>query len=188
MKTVLISGVNGFTGKYVEELLLSKGYKVVGLVFSEPSDNQIQCDLTNKESVKSCLEVVRPDYIINLAALSFVGHSDQKAFYDVNVFGALNLLDVAYELKLDIKKIILASSANIYGTPENVLKISEEQSPSPMNHYAMSKLSMEYMCNLWNDKLPIIITRPFNYTGIGQADNFLIPKIVNHFKNNKKSN
>lgn len=186
MKTVLISGINGFTGKYVEELLLSQGYKVVGLVFSEPRDNQIQCDLTNKESVRSCLEMVRPDYIINLAALSFVGHSDQKAFYDVNVFGALNLLEVAYELKLDIKKIILASSANIYGTPENVSKIGEEQSPSPMNHYAMSKLSMEYMCNLWNDKLPIIITRPFNYTGIGQADNFLIPKIVNHFKNNKK--
>ncbi|CAH6869213.1 UDP-glucose 4-epimerase [Vibrio chagasii] len=182
MKKVLLTGADGFTGKYVESELLSRGYSVVGLVYREAKEGQVACDLTDRKAVVECLKEVKPDYIIHLAALSFVGHADQKAFYDVNVFGALNLLEAAKELRLELKKVVFASSANIYGNPENVTRISESITPSPVNHYAMSKLAMEHMARLWFSQYPMIITRPFNYTGPGQAGQFLIPKIVSHFQ------
>ncbi len=182
MNKVLLTGINGFTGKYVAKELEVKGYQVIGLVHESEGDNQVVCDLTDKAAVFTCLEQVKPDYVIHLAALSFVGHSDQKAFYDVNVFGALNILEAAHELGLTFKKVIFASSANIYGNPVSVEKIDESISPAPVNHYAMSKLAMEHMTKLWFDEFPLIIARPFNYTGPGQAGQFLIPKIVSHFK------
>ena len=187
MEKVLLTGIDGFTGKYVASELLASGYQVIGLVYSDAKEGQVCCDLTDKEAVVACLETVKPDYIIHLAALSFVGHADQKAFYDVNVFGAINLLEAAKELKLPLKKVILASSANIYGSPIGLEKIPESTPPSPVNHYAMSKLAMEHMTKLWFDEFPMVITRPFNYTGPGQAEHFLIPKIVSHFKLNSKT-
>lgn len=185
MKKALLTGIDGFTGKYVADLLLQQGYDVIGLVYKNPKQGEVACDLTDKSAVKKMLDLVKPQYIIHLAAISFVGHQDQSAFYNVNVFGALNLLEAAAELQLDLKKVIFASSANIYGNPSSVEKITEEQPPSPVNHYAMSKLAMEYMAKLWFDKYSIVITRPFNYTGPKQATNFLIPKIVEHFKQSK---
>lgn len=182
---VLLTGMGGFTGKYVAEELSAHGYEVIGLVYKNAAEDQVACDLTDKSAVLECLEQVQPDYVIHLAALSFVGHDDQKAFYDVNVFGSLNILEAAAELGLIFKKVVFASSANIYGNPVGVEKIDESVTPAPVNHYAMSKLAMEYMTQLWFDRFPLVITRSFNYTGPGQAEHFLIPKIVSHFK--KKS-
>lgn len=184
MKKVLLTGVDGFTGKYVKQELNSRGFSVIGLVHRNANQGQVACDLTDREAVIACLEQVQPNYIIHLAALSFVGHANKKAFYDVNVFGALNLLEAAKELGLQLDKVVFASSANVYGNPEDVECISEVVSPSPVNHYAMSKLAMEHMAKLWFSEYRMIITRPFNYTGPGQAENFLIPKIVSHFKRN----
>jgi nucleoside-diphosphate-sugar epimerase len=59
--------------------------------------------------------------------------------------------------------------------------IAETISPAPVNHYAASKLAMEAMVRTYADRLPIVMTRPFNYTGVGQSVNFLVPKLVAHF-------
>jgi len=185
MKTILVTGSDGFTGHYVASDLEEKGYHVVRLVHMNPAGNEVACDLTDIDSVREIIKKHRPDGVIHLAALSFVGHIDQSAFYGVNVFGALNLLEAMDTEGLKPEKVVIASSANIYGNPD-IEVLTETTSPGPVNHYAASKLAMEYLVKTWFPKMPIIIARPFNYTGIGQDEKFLIPKIVSHFREGKK--
>jgi len=181
-KRALITGIHGFTGRYMAAELEANGYEVIGLGSHPGSEaGYYQADLTDAEALRAVLADIQPDVVVHLAALAFVGHGDANAFYQVNLLGTRNLLEgIAACGKLP-KCILLASSANVYGNAsEGVL--SELTTPAPANDYAVSKLAMEYMASLWYERLPIVIVRPFNYTGVGQADNFLLPKIVSHFR------
>lgn len=169
METLLLTGADGFTGKYVSALA-----EKIGLLV-----HHLRADLTDSKSILNEVREVSPQYLIHLAGISSVTHSNQEEFYKVNLFGTLNLLDALLENAP--KKIILASSANVYGNISNE-SIEENQLPQPVNHYAMSKLSMELMAKNYLEKLPIVITRPFNYTGVGHDLRFVIPKLVAHFQ------
>lgn len=181
-KTVLITGSEGFTGQYMAAEMQAAGYHVAGLGSkSATTVDYYQADLTSIAELTAVIAQVQPDIVIHLAAIAFVGHGDANAFYQINLQGTRNLLEVLAKAEKKPEAILFASSANVYGnTSEGSL--SENTSPAPANDYAVSKLAMEYMAKLWQDRLPIIITRPFNYTGVGQAENFLLPKIVAHFK------
>lgn len=180
--TVLITGLRGFTGHYLGAALRARGARVVGLVQGTPQGaDEIACNLTDAQAVCAAVAQVRPTHVVHLAALAFVGHGDARAFYDVNLFGTLNLLEALAALEAPPQKVLIASSANVYGTP-GVEVIDEGVCPAPVNHYACSKLAMEHMVRTWFDRLPIVLTRPFNYTGVGQDAKFLIPKIVSHFR------
>ncbi len=187
MKTVLITGVDGFTGRYLTEALKQQGLTVVGLsgVLDSPSMGIFKCDLLDSVRLNNLVKEIKPDYVAHLAAIAFVGHGNNEDFYRVNVVGAMNLLDALCQTGLSLSKVLVASSANIYGTP-NIELIDEAIAPAPVNHYAASKLAMECMVRTMFSKLPIIITRPFNYTGLGQNEQFLIPKIIGHFKRGEK--
>jgi nucleoside-diphosphate-sugar epimerase len=142
-------------------------------------------DLCDREAVARMVDEVQPDVVAHLAGIAFVAHANSELIYRVNVVGTRNLLEALANGKHRPTSVLLASSANIYGNA-SVPVIDENVAPSPANDYAVSKLAMEYMARLWMDKLPITIARPFNYTGIGQAENFLLPKIVSHFRRNDK--
>ena len=186
-KKVLITGIDGFTGAHLEKRLLSNGYDVYGLTIADKKNkNYMTADLLDRESVKNALQKIKPHYIIHLAAISFLKHPDPMDFYKVNIFGALNLLESILEQKFNLKNIIIASSANIYGNIQSDL-IDETMKPDPISHYALSKYAMEQMTKNYFNDIKIIITRHFNYTGAGQSDNFLVPKIVNHFKEKKET-
>jgi nucleoside-diphosphate-sugar epimerase len=182
-KRALITGVHGFTGVYVARELAAAGYRVFGTVTpgSDPGPDLLSVDLCDRAAVLAMVEQVQPDVVVHLAGIAFVAHSDVEQIYRVNVVGTRNLLEALAGAPHKASAVLLASSANIYGNA-SVPVIDENVPPAPANDYAVSKLAMEYMARLWMDKLPIIIVRPFNYTGQGQSDNFLLPKIVSHFR------
>lgn len=183
---VLITGIDSFTGTHLEADLKKRGFDVFGTVLGEPKkENQIQCNIVYQEQIDAAIAAICPSYIIHVAAVSFVGEADAALTYQVNVCGTDNLLQALGEHKKNIKKIIVVSSATVYGN-QGCEVLTESMCPQPVNHYGISKLGMEFRAKTYFDNLPIIITRPFNYTGIGQAKHFLIPKIVRAFKNKEE--
>jgi nucleoside-diphosphate-sugar epimerase len=184
-KRALITGYDGFTGVYLAQELVNAGYHVSGVVHkAEKAGHCVYaCDLGNREELTKIVAEVKPDVVAHLAAISFVAHGDIDSIYRVNLLGTLNLLRAIADSGAIPGKVLLASSANIYGNA-TVEPIDETVPYAPVNDYAVSKVAMEYMVRLWFDRLPIIITRPFNYTGHGQAPHFLLPKIVSHFARN----
>jgi nucleoside-diphosphate-sugar epimerase len=182
-KRLLITGIESFTGKYIRELFEINGYDVYGTLLGETSEKKMYpCDITKADQISAIVADVRPDIVIHLAAITFVPDGNSVTIYDVNLFATLNLLDALIEHRIPVKKVILPSTSNVYGNLE-LEAIKEDQCPQPLSHYALSKYAMEQMSKNYFLKLPIIITRPFNYSGVGQAEHFIIPKIVSLFRN-----
>ncbi|MFL9870928.1 NAD-dependent epimerase/dehydratase family protein [Paraburkholderia megapolitana] len=180
-RRALITGARGFTGAYVRDELQRAGFEVIGTLAGNetPGPNEYVLDITSLDDCRRVIGEVRPTHIVHLAAISFVAHDDALEMYNVNVLGTLNLLQACVDVDVRPDKILIASSANVYGNAGGV--IDESVIPAPVNHYAASKLAMEHLVRTWFERLPIVVTRPFNYTGRGQAPRFLVPKIVEHF-------
>ena len=179
----LVTGANGFTGNWLTGNLLASGHAVTETVAGQSTPetpSRRWLDITSPEECRRVIDEVRPDYIVHLAAISFVAHNDPLDFYRVNVLGTLNLLQACADVGHTPRKVLVASSANVYGNVSSEA-IDESFPVAPVNHYAASKASMESLVRTWFDRLPLLIVRPFNYTGRGQATNFLVPKIVEHF-------
>ena len=171
---ILVTGSQGFTGRYVKDELIKNNHDVFDL----------NSNLLDKKALDIEIQSKEIDAVIHLAAIAFVQHSDVNAIYENNIIGTRNLLDTLASYVPKIKHVLLASSANVYGNAK-IEKITEDTPLNPANDYAISKVAMEHMGYLWMDRLPITITRPFNYTGVGQSEDFVIPKIVRHFKEKK---
>ena len=186
-KRVFITGSAGFTGKYVCDEFRRAGWEVWGAGLQpKPDDAQyLQIDLLEPDTLKPIADKIKPDVVIHLAAIAFVAEKDPNIFYQVNLMGTRNLLEVLANAKRPPDCTILASSANVYGNSH--LEMLSEGSPvNPANDYAVSKLAMEHMARTFMARLPIIVTLPFNYPGVGQSKEFLIPKIVTHFSLKKR--
>lgn len=185
-RRVLVTGIGGFTGRYVQAALEQRGWQVWGLgTQTAPTHintlHYLQADLADSTALVHAVAQIRPHAVIHLAAIAFVGHGVADAFYRVNLLGTRHLLAALAALPHPPARVLLVSSANIYGNQTEGM-LDEATPPQPANDYAVSKLAMEHMARLWADRLPLTIVRPFNYTGVGQSLDFLLPKIVAHFK------
>lgn len=187
MQRALITGINGFTGYYLTKELVEAGWQVFGTgIEDRPNNpNYRKVNLNDLAGMCEWIKEVKPSVVVHFAGIAFVGHDDAGEIYDNNLKGTYNLLKALALAKLQYKCILLPSSATIYGNAVSGM-LAENTPPNPANDYSVSKLAMEYMARLWFDKLPIVIARPFNYTGVGQSESFIIPKIVAHFRRREK--
>lgn len=167
---ILLTGAHGFTGLHFAKLAKAAGDTI----------HELKSDITDAKALEIEVLEASPDLVAHFAGISFVPSKDEEAFYRVHALGTSNLLNALVKLKIPPKKVLLASSATIYGNGHPPFS-EETQTPAPIDHYAMSKVAMEEIAKTYFSRLPIVIARPFNYTGVGQKENFLIPKLIRHF-------
>lgn len=174
MIRALVTGATGFTGRYVTPLLSARGFDVHGL-------SSWDGDIRDAAWLRDIVAAIRPHYVVHLAGTPNLPDSQAEVAYSINVQGALNLLEACGRLEERPRKIILASSCYVYG--DTGAQPADEDAPlEASGAYGKSKREMERMVAMWQGRLSTMIVRPFNYTGIGHSDQFLVPKLVRLFQ------
>lgn len=186
----LVTGIAGFAGSYLAEILLEKGHKVYG--FLAPGEktanlrhllndiNLERFDILKLNRLSRFVKLAKPDYLFHLAAFASVGQSfdNERLVYDINFSGTLNLIDSVLSLNKKIKKLVFISSSDVYGKFEPESKtLRESQSFNPQSPYAISKASGEYLMlyHFKKNSLPAVRVRAFNHTGPRQSNNYAVP-------------
>lgn len=190
-KISLITGINGFVGKYLVTELQNHcpDWDLVGMQRSEDRNSYkpiagkipiYELDIRDTIPTKTLLTQIQPDYVFHLAAQSFVPKAfmDPWGTLDINVKGTLNILEGLKELKKNVR-MVYVSSADVYGKQDPInIPFTENLTPQPMNPYSASKLAAEIYCKQYSISFPhleIIIARPFNHIGVGQRLEFVVP-------------
>ncbi len=186
MKKILITGSTGFAGGHLTDYLSSKNeYEIYGtsLIDSNPNKNsKIQIkkvDLTVFDEVRSIIEEIKPDIIYHLASFTSPSESfnNPTPVVIANIQIQMNLLNAITDLGLTDCRLLLVSSADVYGMVEDSdLPINEQTPMRPCNPYAVSKIAQDFLGLQYHlaYKLDIVRVRPFNHTGPGQSDSFAI--------------
>jgi GDP-4-dehydro-6-deoxy-D-mannose reductase len=185
-KKVLITGIAGFVGSHLAELLLSQGYEVYGLCRPRSKMDHIEsiinklhledADLLDSHSLYTTILRIKPDYIFHLAAQSFVPTSwvSPSVTLEVNIVGSANLFEAVRQAGID-PTIQIACSSEEYGlVHEDEIPIKETNPLRPQSPYAVSKVAMDYLGYQYfsSYKMKVVRTRGFNHTGPRRGDTF----------------
>lgn len=183
----LITGITGFAGSHLAELLLSYGYKVSGIVRARSKTDNIDhirhklhledADLLDSHSLYSIIGKIKPNYIFHLAAQSFVQSSwaSPANTMEINIVGSVNLFEAVKRVGLN-PVIQIACSSEEYGLVyPSELPVKEDNPLRPQSPYAVSKVAMDYLGYQYfqSYKMNIIRTRGFNHTGPRRGEVFV---------------
>lgn len=193
MEKVLIFGVGGFVGSYLSQEFLNHNYDVYG---SDKNDSELLpkevkfkiSDLLNTMQTEKLINEINPDIIVNLAAISSVGASWKipQATININVIGALNIMEAARKAEKK-PKIMFIGSSEEYRISS--LPMDENTPLNASNPYGISKITLEQFAKLYREQygLKIYCVRPFNHTGVGQKDSFVLPSFCKQAAEIEKS-
>lgn len=177
----LITGIDGFAGKYLSKHLHSKNADVYGLHKHKAPDETnpkiYECDITDSKNVSYIINTINPDCIIHLAAQADVAASwdNVATTLNVNLMGTVNILEaLRYQNKKTVKMLNVCSG-DIYGKVSQG-SITETTPLSPQNPYAVSKAGVDYISAVYGKNLNIhvVTARAFNHSGPGQSPAFVI--------------
>ncbi|MBM3313584.1 NAD-dependent epimerase/dehydratase family protein [candidate division WOR-3 bacterium] len=185
MSRVLITGIEGFAGRHLARHLAESGHAVIGLHWAEPQAGikaeLHRGDVRSSEAVRALLQTTRPDRIVHLAGLSSVALSESRLMttYEVNALGTLKLLEAVRELGLKCR-VVLISSADVYGRSNLGQPLDEDAPLQPLSPYALSKLMTSEAGLFYNRAfgLDVVVLCPFSHTGPGQATSFVFPHVA----------
>ena len=193
MEKVLIFGASGFVGSYLSQEFLNHDYEVYGsdknVTEMLPKEVEFQIsDILNSIQTEKLIGEINPDIIVNLAAISSVGASWNipQATIDINVIGALNIMEAARKVEKKPKIMFIGSSEEYIASS---LPINENTPLNASNPYGISKISLERFAKLYRDQygLNIYCVRPFNHTGVGQRESFVLPSFCKQVAKIEKS-
>ena len=132
------------------------------------------------DSFRAAVDKIKPDIIINLAAISDLDKYPLTKIYDTNAFSIVRILDFFLEINFQ-GRFINTSSSLIYSTLNESLYL-EEAVLKPRHHYSCAKAMVDNMFSVLGRELDLLSVRPFNCIGLGQSSRYVVPKIVKHFK------
>lgn len=186
-KKALITGIAGFAGSHLAELLLAKQFEVYGLCRPRSKMDHIEgiinklhledADILDSHSLYTTILRIKPDYIFHLAAQSFVPTSwvSPSVTLEVNVVGSADLFEAVRQAGID-PLIQIACSSEEYGLVyPNEIPIKETNPLRPQSPYAVSKVAMDYLGYQYfcSYKMRIVRTRGFNHTGPRRGETFV---------------
>lgn len=181
---VLVTGAGGFVGPYLIAVLQAGGHEPHALDRSEP-DARLRAtgvpvhrgDLLDAAALVQVMEAVRPEAVVHLAGLTFVPDAarDPEAAYRINLHGTLALL-AAIRDRVPAARLLHVSTGDVYGAVRAAeLPVVETTPMRPLNVYATTKAAAEIAVGQWGRShgLDVVVARPFNHTGPGQAATFV---------------
>lgn len=185
-KRALVTGITGFVGSYMAELLIKEGFQVFGIArWRSRRENLInvnghvtilEADLLDAHSLDQIMLSVRPDFIFHLAAQSFVPASwtSPTSTLEINIVGPANLFEAVRKTQIN-PKIHIACSSEEYGLvyPDET-PIKEDNPLRPLSPYGVSKIAMDFLGYQYYKSygMQIIRTRGFNHTGPRRGEVF----------------
>ncbi|MCX8065223.1 MAG: GDP-mannose 4,6-dehydratase [Candidatus Hydrogenedentes bacterium] len=181
--SALVTGGNGFVGRHLVNYLKGNGWNVYACDLT-PGEGINICDITNENDLEKILEIIDSfTHIFYLSAVTFVPDSIQNPgeCFRVNTLAAIKWIERLLT-KNEAPIFVYISTSEVYGSP-NYLPVDENHPLNPHNPYSISKSATDLYCQFVHKQFgfPAVIVRPFNHSGPGQNERFVLSSFAKQF-------
>lgn len=191
-KRILITGANGFVGKHAVREFQAHGWDVLeglGPSATPEHPNQVPFNLLHYEIIRFLIHQIRPDACLHLAGQAHIPfcQEDPVTASDLNVTGTVRLLEAFRRHQADAR-ILVVTSAEVYGQVPGSEPVTEEHPLTPTTLYGITKQAADEASLAFARQigLKVMTARPWNHIGPGQHPRFVAAAFARQFAAFKK--